>query len=85
MLALQEKMNSNAKNLQPIPQEIWEQISISEEYNMESNLFNYEELKEQENFAIKKYNDAVYRGELVNGKRHGVGVMVYRKARVYEG
>jgi len=27
----------------------------------------------------------VYRGELVNGYRHGYGVMVYRKNRVYEG
>ena len=34
---------------------------------------------------MKHYSEAVYRGELSNGKRHGLGVMQYRKARVYEG
>jgi|TARA_B110000285_G_C15118449_1_gene615579 hypothetical protein len=36
-------------------------------------------------FGMKKYQDAVYRGQLLNGKRDGFGVMVYRKNRVYEG
>ncbi len=31
------------------------------------------------------FKDAVYRGELVNGKRTGMGVMLYKKARLYEG
>jgi len=31
------------------------------------------------------FKDAIYRGELVNGKRVGMGVMMYRKARIYEG
>ena len=52
---------------------------------MESVVFDYEVLKQGENFGLKKYNDAVYRGELTEGKRHGMGVMVYRKARIYEG
>ena len=38
-----------------------------------------------EAFGIKKYQDAVYRGEIEAGRRHGFGVMVYRKNRVYEG
>lgn len=52
---------------------------------MESNMFDYEQIKICEIFGIKKYQDAVYRGELAAGRRHGFGVMVYRKNRVYEG
>jgi len=52
---------------------------------MESTVFNYEELRRSENFGIKMFKDAVYRGELVNGKRIGMGVMLYKKARLYEG
>jgi hypothetical protein len=52
---------------------------------MESQLFDYEMLTKQPNFGIKKYNDSIYRGELKNNKRHGLGVIVYRKARIYEG
>jgi hypothetical protein len=52
---------------------------------MESSMFDYEQLRKSPTFGIKKYHDAVYRGELKDGKRHGLGVMVYRKSRVYEG
>ena len=53
---------------------------------MESNAFDYNVIKSQSNFGIKKYADSVYRGELSEEKqRDGFGVMVYRKNRVYEG
>lgn len=53
---------------------------------MESNMFDYEEIKKSQFFGIKKYADSVYRGELTEqNKREGYGVMVYRKNRVYEG
>lgn len=52
---------------------------------MESNMFDYQELRQNEKFGIKKYNDAIYRGLIQKGKRNGFGVMVYRKNRVYEG
>jgi len=53
---------------------------------MESNMFDYEEIKSSEYFGIKKYADSVYRGQLTeDNKREGFGVMVYRKNRVYEG
>ena len=29
---------------------------------MESSMFNYEDLKSLEDFGIKKYQDAIYRG-----------------------
>ena len=69
----------------PISPEAWTEQSESIEYVMESKVFDYELLKQAPDFGMKQYNDAVYRGELVNGKRHGIGVMQYRKARVYEG
>ena len=52
---------------------------------MESTVFDYEEVKKMQSFGIKKYSDAIYRGELQSGKRHGFGVMLYKKNRVYEG
>ena len=63
----------------------WDINELNEEYVMESNMFDYEQVKQGEHFGIKKYTDAIYRGELVSGKREGYGVMVYRKNRVYEG
>lgn len=42
-------------------------------------------MRAEENFGIKKYQDAVYRGIIVSGKRHGRGIMFYKKDRVYEG
>jgi len=45
---------------------------------MESNMFDYEQLKLQETFGIKKYKDSIYRGSIVNGKRSGLGVIQYR-------
>ena len=52
---------------------------------MESTLFDFDEVHKQDNFGIKRYADAIYRGELLNSKRHGYGVMFYKKNRVYEG
>ena len=48
-------------------------------------MFDYELIRKSEQFGMKKYTDAMYRGELENGKRSGYGAMVYRKNRVYEG
>ena len=55
------------------------------DYEMESQVFDFELLKQSVNFGIKNYSEATYRGELENGKRFGLGAMQYRKARVYEG
>jgi hypothetical protein len=33
---------------------------------------------------LKKYKGAAYYGQIINGKRHGVGVMLYNN-RIYEG
>ena len=42
---------------------------------MESQVFDFEILKQSPEFGMKNYNEAVYRGELTNGKREGLGVM----------
>lgn len=47
-------------------------MSVNEEYSMESSLFDYSALTKQANFGIKKYNDSIYRGELLNNKRQGL-------------
>lgn len=52
---------------------------------MESSVFDYNDIKKGENFGMKKYQDAIYRGIIINGKRHGKGIMFYKKNRVYEG
>ena len=56
--------------------EKWEEDSVCDDYQLESCVFDYEEVKQHENFGIKKYQDAIYRGELQNGKRNGLGVDV---------
>ena len=69
----------------PIDPSQWEEIAESEQYIMESCLFDYAMLQQSPKFGLKNYSEAVYRGELLEGKRQGLGVMQYRKARVYEG
>lgn len=39
------------------------------DYLMESQVFDYEILKQAPDFGMKHYNEAVFRGELINGKR----------------
>lgn len=60
-------------------------MSINEDYTMKSDLFDYNELTKLPHFGIKRYNDSIYRGELQQNKRQGFGVMVYKKARIFEG
>jgi hypothetical protein len=52
---------------------------------MESTVFDFESIRKSEFFGIKKYSDAIYKGEIQNGKRNGYGIMQYKKHRVYEG
>jgi hypothetical protein len=58
------------------------------EYQMLSNEFDYQELLDNsENFGVKRYKDAVFRGEIDpdTNKRVGKGVIVYKNGRTYEG
>ena len=49
------------------------------------DFLDWEELKISQYFAVKEYKDSVYRGEIVDSKRNGKGIMTYRNTRVYEG
>jgi hypothetical protein len=42
----------------------WEEESITEEYIMESTIFDFEAIKKSKYFGIKKYSDAIYKGEI---------------------
>jgi len=42
----------------------WNLDEVTDEYKMESNMFDYDDLKKSEFFGIKKYADAVFRGEV---------------------
>jgi hypothetical protein len=59
----------------PLGDEAWQANLQSTDYIMESQVFDYEILKFSQNYGLKQYNEAIYRGELVNGKRNGLGVM----------
>jgi hypothetical protein len=54
-----------------------------EDIVLESPEFNFEALKELENYQEKRYQDsAMYMGQIPsNGKRNGKGVMRYRNGR----
>ena len=54
-------------------------------YKMVTDLFDYKELQQKENFAFKRYKDSLYRGEVVENKRQGLGICVYEIGRIYEG
>ena len=59
----------------PVTEEVWGESVGQMEYTMESQIFDYEVLRHATEFGMKQYKDSVYRGELANGKRHGLGVM----------
>ena len=48
-------------------------------------LIDFEKLKTSKHFVIKRYVDSTYIGELKLMKRQGLGIMVYKSGRVYEG
>jgi hypothetical protein len=56
-----------------------------DEYMPESNEIDVETLKTSPIFRKKRYVDAVFFGELANGKRNGKGIMKYKSGRVFEG
>lgn len=54
-------------------------------YKMLTDLFDFEMLKQSKNFHVKRYKDSLYRGEIENKKRHGLGICCYEIGRIYEG
>jgi len=54
------------------------------EYQPHSNI-DIENLKSSSALKLKKFKESAYYGEIVNGKRHGLGIMIYNNDRIYEG
>jgi hypothetical protein len=40
-------------------------------------------LEKSANFTLKVYKESNYYGELVNSKKHGWGVMIYKNEKIY--
>ena len=52
---------------------------------MLSQLFDFNEICEAEEFGVKRTKNTLYKGTLVERKRHGLGCLIYSNGRVYEG
>lgn len=48
---------------------------------LETHEFDLDMLKSLEYYVERRYPDAVYLGQFINGKRHGKGVMRYKNGR----
>lgn len=81
----QKRADEVLAKMQPLDPESWEAQVQNEDYQMESSVFDFQPVKMSENFGLKQYKDSCYKGELLNGKRHGLGVCIYKTARLYEG
>ena len=55
------------------------------EYEMISQLFDYNQISEAEEFAVKRTKNTLYKGTVVERRRQGLGVCIYNNGRVYEG
>lgn len=56
-----------------------------DKYQPEWAEFDFDNLKQSEGYIVKKFPEAIYMGQIKDGKRHGQGVMKYISNRVYEG
>ena len=54
------------------------------QYKMKSDLFKFDELKQDPDFKVLRLGDAIYMGTMTDNKRFGKGIMKY-KNRLYEG
>lgn len=52
---------------------------------MQSQLFDFRQLCEEEEFGVKRTKNTLYKGILVERQRQGLGVLIYSNGRVYEG
>ena len=52
---------------------------------MISQLFDFNQIKDVEEFGIKRTKNTLYKGILAERKRHGLGVLIYANGHVYEG
>ena len=68
-----------------MPTQDLEYLQTEQNYSLLSELFNFETLKLQEQFAVKRNKSWLYFGCLENNLRSGLGVLIYKNGRIYEG
>ena len=58
-----------------------------EDYRPVGGGLSMKDLRQSPLFSVKKFNDAIFMGELIekSGLREGTGIMVYKNGRIYEG
>ena len=64
LIAQQQKAEDLARKYVIVDKEVWTTICNSAEYEMESQVFDFDLLKQSGTFGMKNYSEAVYRGEL---------------------
>jgi len=53
-------------------------VKIFKEYQPKSNVLDIDKLRNSPTLKLKKFRESAYYGDIVNGKRHGRGVMLYQ-------
>ena len=56
-----------------------------ERYVMISQLFDFDAVSKADQYGVKRYKTALYKGTLEGKKRQGLGVLIYASGGVYEG
>ncbi|CAD8121411.1 unnamed protein product [Paramecium sonneborni] len=85
---LKIRKQSNLNYRPPIKfthQEAEEIIQKFRTYKPYNKKFKYERLLKFENCRLKIYKDSYYFGQLINGKKNGLGVILSNNGRIYEG
>ena len=52
-------------------------IAAIDGYKMRSKNVDKDEVMKQDNAKIKRYKNCIYFGQIINGKRHGKGNLIY--------
>ena len=64
-----------------------DECSIKSDYDMVSDLFDFQALQQKNDFGIKRYKKMLYKGQIDvdTGNRQGMGINIYDDGRFYEG
>ena len=73
---------SNIRSIVSHPEQL---VAQFKEYEPKSDAVDVEALHNSENTKVKKFKESVFYGEMINGRRHGQGIMLYNNGRLYEG
>lgn len=60
-------------------------IKFLMKYTPRNKMITIDDLKKNPNTKVKRFKDCVFFGNVFNNKRHGLGIMLYKNGRIYEG